>query len=54
MMNGLKILAQTRFNQVRSIADQAAMLFYNQLFELAPEVRPLFRGDRAEQGRKLF
>ena len=35
-------------------ADIAAKLFYDRLFETTPEVRPLFRGDMAEQGRKLM
>src|SRR5262249_30219766 len=29
-------------------------LFYGRLFEIAPEVKPLFRGDMTEQGRKLM
>ncbi len=29
-------------------------MFYGRLFEIAPEVRPLFKGDMAEQGRKLM
>ena len=29
-------------------------LFYGRHFEIAPEVRPLFRGDLKEQGRKLM
>ena len=32
----------------------AADMFYGRLFEIAPEVRPLFQGDMAEQGRKLM
>ena len=36
------------------IAEQAATLFYNRLFEVAPDVKTLFKGDMAEQGRKLF
>jgi hemoglobin-like flavoprotein len=48
-------LVQTSFAKVVApIADQAAALFYGRLFEIAPEVRPLFRGDMAEQGRKLM
>jgi nitric oxide dioxygenase len=47
-------LVQASFAQVAPIAEQAASLFYARLFELAPEVRPLFRGDMAEQGRKLM
>lgn len=54
MTNHEKTLVQTSFDRVRPIADQAATLFYNRLFELAPEVRPLFHGDMTEQGRKLF
>ncbi len=29
-------------------------MFYGRLFEIAPEVKPLFKGDMAEQGRKLM
>lgn len=47
-------LVQASFAQVAPIAEQAASLFYARLFELAPELRPLFRGDMAEQGRKLM
>lgn len=54
MTNQERTLVQTSFNQVRPIADQAAVLFYNRLFELAPDVKPLFNGDMTEQGRKLF
>jgi hypothetical protein len=28
--------------------------FYGRPFEIAPQLRPLFRGDMAEQGRKLM
>ncbi|MGA0569444.1 globin family protein [Variovorax sp. VNK109] len=47
-------LVQSSFAKVVPIAEQAAALFYARLFELAPEVRPLFKGDMAEQGRKLM
>ena len=30
------------------------MLFYGRLFEIAPEVKPLFKGDMTEQGKKLM
>ena len=33
---------------------QAAALFYRRLFETAPAVKPLFRGDMTEQGCKLM
>ena len=47
-------LVQSSFGQVKPIAEQAAALFYGRLFEIAPEVKPLFKGDMAEQGRKLM
>lgn len=47
-------LVQQSFAQVAQVADSAAELFYGRLFEIAPEVRPLFGGDMAEQGRKLM
>ncbi len=47
-------LVQSSFAKVLPIADTAAALFYARLFEIAPEVRPLFKGDMAEQGRKLM
>ncbi|MGH9768200.1 MAG: globin family protein [Blastocatellia bacterium] len=47
-------LAQSSFAQVTPIADTAAALFYGRLFELAPELRPLFKGELQEQGRKLM
>lgn len=45
---------QASFANVVPIADVAADLFYGRLFEIAPEVKPLFRGDMREQGRKLM
>jgi len=47
-------LIQQSFARVRPIADQAAALFYGRLFEIAPATKPLFKGDMAEQGRKLM
>jgi hemoglobin-like flavoprotein len=47
-------LVKSTFAQVRPIADQAAQLFYGRLFEIAPHVKPLFKGDMKEQGRKLM
>jgi nitric oxide dioxygenase len=47
-------LIQDSFAQVAPIAEQAAALFYGRLFEIAPEAKPLFRGDMDEQGRKLM
>jgi len=47
-------LVQSSFAKVVPIAPQAADIFYARLFELAPPVRTLFKGDMAEQGRKLM
>jgi hemoglobin-like flavoprotein len=47
-------LVQQSFGQVAPIADTAATLFYERLFEIAPAVKPLFHGDMAEQRRKLM
>ena len=49
-----KLLVQQTFAQVVPIAGQAATLFYGRLFELDPSLRPLFKGDIAEQGKKLM
>src|SRR5271163_2071007 len=45
---------QESFAKVAPISEQAAALFYGRLFEIAPAVKPLFRGDMKEQGRKLM
>jgi hemoglobin-like flavoprotein len=46
---------KTSFSKVAPIAEQAAALFYGRLFEIAPEVQPLFKAaDMREQGRKLM
>jgi len=47
-------LVQSTFEQVRPISQEAAGMFYGRLFEIAPEVKPLFKGDMTEQGRKLM
>jgi hemoglobin-like flavoprotein len=46
-------LVQTSCARMVPIADLAGDLFYHRLFEIAPELRPLFRGDLGKQGRKL-
>jgi hemoglobin-like flavoprotein len=54
-MNSTEVaLVKDSFRKVVPIADQAAALFYARLFELDSSLRPLFRGDMAEQGRKLM
>jgi nitric oxide dioxygenase len=47
-------MLQKTFAVVELISDQAAELFYGRLFELDPSLRPMFRGDMVEQGRKLM
>ncbi len=47
-------LVQESHGWVVPIAEPAAELFYKRLFETAPEVKPLFKGDMKEQGRKLM
>ena len=47
-------LVQTSFAKVAPIDDETGVLFYERLFEIAPDVRPLFRGDIDEQGRMFM
>lgn len=47
-------LVQDSFTAVIPITDHAASIFYTRLFRIAPDTRPLFKGDMQEQGRKLF
>jgi hemoglobin-like flavoprotein len=47
-------LVQKSFQKVVPIAATAADLFYNRLFEIAPETRALFPADMAEQKKKLM
>ena len=47
-------LVQTSFSKVAPISDQAAVLFYDRLFEIAPQVKALFPTDMTEQRRKLM
>ena len=49
-----KALVQSTFARLVPIADQAAALFYARLFEMDPGLRPLFRSDMREQGKKLM
>jgi nitric oxide dioxygenase len=47
-------LVRQSFAKVVPIADQAAILFYDRLFEIAPQVRAMFPDDMTEQRRKLM
>lgn len=48
------LLIQKSFSKVEPIADQAADIFYNKLFEYDPSIRDLFQHDMKQQGRKLM
>ena len=47
-------LVRSSFDKVLPMSEQAAAIFYARLFELAPQVRALFKGDMKDQGRKLM
>jgi len=47
-------LVQSTFKSVAPIASRAADLFYDRLFEIAPDVRQLFSTDLAVQKVKLM
>jgi hemoglobin-like flavoprotein len=49
-----KQLVQATWKQVVPIADTAAALFYQRLFEIDPSVRPLFRATDMAQQRKVL
>jgi nitric oxide dioxygenase len=54
-MNPTQIkLVQESFARVVPISEQAAVLFYDRLFEIAPAVKAMFPGDMAEQRKKLM
>ena len=47
-------LIQDSFKKVQGLGEAVADLFYCRLFEIAPDVRPLFPQDIKPQGRKLL
>src|ERR1700760_4322402 len=47
-------LVQQSFSKVVPIADQAAILFYDRLFEIAPQVKAMFPADMTVQRQKLI
>src|SRR5260221_6901554 len=54
-MNPTQIkLVQDSFSKVAPISEQAAVIFYDRLFEAAPTVRAMFPNDMAEQRKKLM
>ncbi|MCG8393664.1 MAG: globin domain-containing protein [Pseudomonadales bacterium] len=47
-------LVQDSWAKVEGISDQAAALFYERLFTTDPSLKPLFKGNMEEQGKKLM
>jgi hemoglobin-like flavoprotein len=47
-------LVQESFAKVAPISDQAAVIFYDRLFETAPQVKAMFPVDMTEQRKKLM
>ena len=45
---------QESFAKVEPIAEDAAVMFYNRLFEMDPKLRPLFKEDMADQRKALM
>ena len=54
LTNEQKVLVQNSFRLVAPSAAEVAAIFYRRLFEIAPEVRPMFTSDLTEQGKKLM
>ena len=48
------MLVRASFSLIVPIQDTVASLFYDRLFVIAPELRPLFRDDLGRQKRKLM
>src|SRR3977135_1616960 len=47
-------LVQDSFTKVAPISETAAVLFYDRLFEIAPQVKAMFPVDLTEQRKKLM
>ena len=47
-------LVQDSFSKVAPISEQAAVIFYDRLFEVAPTVTAMFPADMTEQRKKLM
>src|SRR3977135_1242495 len=47
-------LVQQSFAKVAPISEQAAQIFYDRLFEVAPQVKAMFPADLTEQRKKLM
>ena len=54
-MNPVQVkLVQDSFAKVAPISEQAAVLFYDRLFEVAPAVKAMFPAEMKEQRKKLM
>jgi hemoglobin-like flavoprotein len=49
-----KELVRETFAKIAPISDTAASMFYDRLFALNPDLRPLFRNDMKKQGAMLM
>ncbi|WP_456459928.1 globin family protein [Reichenbachiella sp.] len=49
-----KKLVRATFWMVEPKADEAAEIFYSKLFEMSPELKPLFKGDMKQQGKLMI
>ena len=47
-------LIRDSFQRLQSEAESSAELFYQRLFEIAPELRPMFRSDMTGQGMRFI
>jgi len=54
MTEDQKTLIRSSFARIAPNAQAVAALFYERLFTLDPTLKPLFKGDMEEQGRKLM
>jgi hemoglobin-like flavoprotein len=54
MTNDQKTLLRDSYAKVAPNAPAVVAIFYQRLSDIDPKLRPLFKGDMAEQGRKLM
>ena len=47
-------VVQQSFAKIVAIDDRAAIMFYNRLFQVAPQFKAMFPADMAEQRQKLM
>jgi hemoglobin-like flavoprotein len=48
------MLLQSSWQELELLSDLVGDVFYKKLFELAPDVRPLFKGDAEQQAKLLM